>query len=203
MPRKRDEVKRQELLQQIRGYLTQHGIADVTLRPMARALGTSDRMLLYYFGSKEQMLLEALAPVEIRPLPVLQERLATPGVPRDGLELRELLDEAWQVFTGPTLRPLMPLFLEATALGLPRASQHASLMRGTLQAWTETLTSALCGLGLSPRRAHVEATAVVSAMFGLLWELIIDRDDQRTQDAFAALLDRFQPGWHPDQAVAG
>ncbi len=33
----------------------EHGLADLSLRPLARAAGTSDRMLIYHFGNKDAL----------------------------------------------------------------------------------------------------------------------------------------------------
>src|ERR1044072_7743808 len=68
MPRPPDPAKRRDLLDRIREYMIRNGLADLSLRPLARALGTSDRMLLYYFGTKERLVAEALALDERRPL---------------------------------------------------------------------------------------------------------------------------------------
>jgi AcrR family transcriptional regulator len=46
---------RAELLEKVVDYLLKHGLVDLSLRPLAAALRTSPRMLLYFFGSKEQL----------------------------------------------------------------------------------------------------------------------------------------------------
>jgi AcrR family transcriptional regulator len=51
---------RAELLEKVVDYILKHGIVDLSLRPQAAALRTSPRMLLYFFGSREQLLAEAL-----------------------------------------------------------------------------------------------------------------------------------------------
>src|SRR5512142_2700669 len=47
---------KQQLLERALGYLAEHGIGDISLRELAAALGTSHRMLIYHFGSKEGLL---------------------------------------------------------------------------------------------------------------------------------------------------
>jgi AcrR family transcriptional regulator len=57
-------MSRETLLPLLAGHVLQHGLADASLRPLARAAGTSDRMLIYHFGSKDALvaaLLEHLA----------------------------------------------------------------------------------------------------------------------------------------------
>src|SRR5580700_8054615 len=41
-------------------YVLKHGIANVSLRPMAAQLGTSARILMFHFESKEGLLREVL-----------------------------------------------------------------------------------------------------------------------------------------------
>src|SRR5215472_5116869 len=66
MRRAADPGTRAKLLEQIVDYILKRGLTDLTLRPLATALDTSPRMLLYFFGSKEQLLTEALALVRTR-----------------------------------------------------------------------------------------------------------------------------------------
>ncbi|WP_234339645.1 MULTISPECIES: TetR/AcrR family transcriptional regulator [Streptomyces] len=82
MPRPPDPAKRRALLDHVRAYVMRNGLTDLSLRPLAQSLGTSDRMLLYYFGTKERMVAEALALYERRPLLRTRALLETVGPPR-------------------------------------------------------------------------------------------------------------------------
>ena len=53
-------MTRETLLPLLAAYALEYGIAGLSLRPLAKAAGTSDRMLLYHFGSKEKLLVELL-----------------------------------------------------------------------------------------------------------------------------------------------
>src|ERR1700712_3175645 len=55
-----DPRKREELLAAVVGYLEERGVNDLSLAPMAEALGTSKRMLLYYFGDRKSLLEQAM-----------------------------------------------------------------------------------------------------------------------------------------------
>lgn len=61
MPRPVNAEKRAELLKQVVHHLQQHGVAQMSLSPLAESIGTTKRMLLYYFGSRENLLARALA----------------------------------------------------------------------------------------------------------------------------------------------
>lgn len=54
-------LSRDVLLPRLAAHVLEHGLADASLRPLARAAGTSDRMLLYHFGSKERLVADLLA----------------------------------------------------------------------------------------------------------------------------------------------
>src|ERR1700733_1163078 len=58
--------RKQELLDKLIAYLAKHGIADLSLRPMAAATGSSARLLIFHFGSKERLLEEVLGEMQTR-----------------------------------------------------------------------------------------------------------------------------------------
>src|SRR5690242_21954451 len=112
MPRPPDPAKRRDLLDRVREYVSRNGVADLSLRPLARELGTSDRMLLYYFGTKEHMVAEALALDERRPLVRARDLLGADGSPQDPAGMRRFMEDTWRQFRAPDLRPALPLYLE-------------------------------------------------------------------------------------------
>src|SRR5215469_16076428 len=66
MARPPDPRIRARLLDQAADYVLSHGLGDVTLRPLARALNTNARMLVYHFGSREGLMREVLSCVRER-----------------------------------------------------------------------------------------------------------------------------------------
>ena len=60
MTAKKPKMSKDTLLPLLAGHVLAHGMGGASLRPMAKSAGTSDRMLLYHFGSKEQLLAELL-----------------------------------------------------------------------------------------------------------------------------------------------
>src|SRR5436305_2199440 len=74
---------RERLLDGAIEYVAEHGLTDLSLRTMATALGTSHRMLIHHFGSKEKLWVEIVRTVEARQrellgqlLPDAEQRLA-------------------------------------------------------------------------------------------------------------------------------
>ena len=47
-------------------FMLKHGMLDLSLRPLAKALGTSARMLIYHFGSREGLIRAALDEIRMR-----------------------------------------------------------------------------------------------------------------------------------------
>ncbi|MFE3638519.1 TetR/AcrR family transcriptional regulator [Streptomyces sp. NPDC059168] len=196
MPRPPDTAKRRELLDRIRAYVLRNGLANLSLRPMAQALGTSDRMLLYYFGTKERMVAEALADYERRPLVRARELLESVGSPTEPAGLRHVVDEVWRQFRAPDVRVALPLYLEIMSAGLLRPDRYGSLMRDVLTSWTDLLTRAFLNLGMTEDRARTQATLLIDTSFGLLLAPLADGHWDRADVAFHTLLDGLEPGWH-------
>src|SRR5947209_20299162 len=76
-----DKGPRQRLLEAAIAYVAANGISDVSLRTLATALGTSHRMLIFHFGSKEQLWVEIVQTVEQRQRELLGEILPDPEAP--------------------------------------------------------------------------------------------------------------------------
>ncbi|MFF7597183.1 TetR/AcrR family transcriptional regulator [Streptomyces mirabilis] len=195
MPRPPDPAKRRDLLDQVREYMIRNGLADLSLRPLAWALGTSDRMLLYYFGTKERMVAEALALDERRPLLRARSLLGADGADRDPAWLRGFMEEVWQRFSTPDLRAALPLYLEIMVTGLLRPDRYAPVVRDALTEWKDLLTSVFRGMGLPEARARTEAVLLVNACFGLVAGPVVEGDWDEAEAAFHLLLDRLEHGW--------
>lgn len=54
------QLSRETLLPALAAHVLEHGLGGASLRPLARAAGTSDRMLIYHFGNKETLITELL-----------------------------------------------------------------------------------------------------------------------------------------------
>ncbi|MFJ1605471.1 TetR/AcrR family transcriptional regulator [Streptomyces sp. NPDC088253] len=195
MPRPPDPAKRRDLLDQVREYMIRNGLADLSLRPLARALGTSDRMLLYYFGTKERMVAEALALDERRPLLRARSLFDAVDAPRGPVWLRGVMEEVWRRYSDPDLRAALPLYLEIMITGLLRPDRYGPVLRDTLTEWKGLFASVFREMGLPEARARTEAVLLVDASFGLVVGPLADGDWDAADAAFRVLLDRLEPGW--------
>src|SRR5580698_7817685 len=79
------QERKQELIETITAYLLKHGLADISLRPLAAKSGTSSRLLIYHFKSKEGLLTEVLLAMQARVRRSCEELLARAAEHRRGL----------------------------------------------------------------------------------------------------------------------
>ncbi|MFG2991842.1 TetR/AcrR family transcriptional regulator [Streptomyces sp. NPDC048257] len=195
MARPADLGKRADLLRRVREYVIRNGLAGLSLRPLAKALGTSDRMLLYYFGSKDRLVAEALAQDEGRPVLLVRKALDSAGAPGNAAAMRLVMEELWNQFMAPERRNVLPVTFEVMTASVLHPSRYGPVMRDVLHEWRTLLTAAFTDLGMSGSRALVEASLLVDATLGLLHAALADDDWDRATAAFQTLLDRLEPAW--------
>src|SRR3954466_507328 len=91
---------RERLLAAAMEHVAEHGVGDLSLRALAAALGTSHRMLIYHFGSREGLLIEVIRTVEAQQRAALDDFLADPDAsPADTMR------RMWQRLADPALHP--------------------------------------------------------------------------------------------------
>jgi AcrR family transcriptional regulator len=169
---------RDALLERAIGHFAAHGIGDTSLRALAEAIGTSHRMLIYHFGSREGLLAAVVDMVEEGARQTLarmvEESRADPDPLDAGLRY-------WRLVTDDAL-VYGPLFFELSShamLGLP----HAVELRGRLvTTWLHALTSMWRARGVPARRARSQARLDLAVARGLLHDLLLT-GDRRGVDA--------------------
>jgi AcrR family transcriptional regulator len=101
-------ARRSELLESAYSYALQHGLADMSLRPLAAATGSSPRVLLYLFGSKDGLVRAVLARARVDELALLNELRPEEG--RSGLDA--MAARVWEWLAAPSHRSLLTLWAE-------------------------------------------------------------------------------------------
>ncbi|AEV76619.1 transcriptional regulator [Mycolicibacterium rhodesiae NBB3] len=168
MARPPDRERRQALLDAIVEEVAVRGIGDRSLRDVAAAVGTSHRMLLHHFGSRDELLLAIVDQVERRQMALMGE---LPDDPADAIAAM------WTGLTRPELRPFERLFFECYARGVQGEQPFARMLPAAVYSWLENdaarmVDPATMRLGLAVAR-------------GLLLDLVAT-DDQEGVDAAAA-----------------
>jgi AcrR family transcriptional regulator len=150
-------TRREELAEAATDYALEHGLIGLSLRPLAEAIGTSDRMLLYHFDDKDDLVATILRTTSARSVRSLREL----GRSRD---LRSAVLDLWRaVTTGPQER-CQRLYFGAVALGLFGREPYATAVRETNAQWVSSVAAHFCRVGLAKAAAR-QATVLVDATF--------------------------------------
>jgi AcrR family transcriptional regulator len=126
--------RREAAIERMADHVLSKGLGAATLRPLAAAAGTSDRMLLYYFADKDELLRATLDRVAQRMLAQIDS--AIPAEPRRSFPV--LLLEVRAVLASRNLQPFMPLWMElaaGAARGIQPHSAIASQIADGFFAW--------------------------------------------------------------------
>jgi AcrR family transcriptional regulator len=174
--------RRAELLNACYGYVLQHGLTGLSLRPLAAATGTSPRVLLYLFGSKEQLVRELLARARHEQISLLTGLLG-PGIADSGFEA--LADRLWNLLSSPGQRPMVRLTYEAFLRSVSRdPGPWEGFAAETARDYLELLISAQPDT--HPARAEATAGSTLALIRGLLLDLLVHGDTDRVAAAWRA-----------------
>jgi AcrR family transcriptional regulator len=173
-----ESASRERLLAAAIDYAAEHGISDLSLRRLAAALGTSHRMLIYHFGSKEGLLVEVIRAVEQR------QRDALAGLARDpSLSPAETMRRMWERLADPSLSPHERLFFEVYGQALQGRAHAAPLLDGIVESWLDPLTEFAIELGIPADTARANARLWVAVARGLLLDLLATGDRRGVDEA--------------------
>ena len=134
---------RQDLLDAVVRFASGHGVSDLSLRQLAQAVGTSHRMLIYHFGSKEGLLVAIVGAHERAQRETAAEMLANTGGDPD-----DVLRRLWERLSDPGMWPSERLFFELYGQALQGRPGTADFLDGIVTCWTEPATAILRARGV-------------------------------------------------------
>jgi AcrR family transcriptional regulator len=151
---------KKEILDEALAAAFDDGLSQLTFGRLARRMGISDRIVVYYFPSKEALIGEVMTALAVR----LQRRLAEAfaSVERDH---RALVRTAWPVLAHPDADPLFALYFEAMGLAAAGRDPYRTLLPALIGAWVDWVAGFIEGT-TAERRA--EAEAAIALIDGLL-----------------------------------
>jgi AcrR family transcriptional regulator len=190
-------VKREELLDRAIAYVAGNGFSDVSLRQLAAALGTSHRMLIHYFGSKEGLWVEIVRTVEAR------QRELVASLPADpSLSPGDAIRASWRHFSDPSLWPNERLFFEIYGQALQGREPAVRLLDGIVEDWLAPSVEQSVALGLPVELARAQARLSVAVVRGLLLDLLATREVAEVDAAMEAFIS-FVEAWVAQAGAAG
>ncbi len=181
------EDPRQRLLDGAIKYVADNGISDLSLRTLAEALGTSHRMLIHHFGSKEGLWVEIVRTVEQR-----QRELVTEALPAPDEPLGDAIRAWWKHFSDPSLWPNERLFFEIYGQALQARPHTTEVLDGIVEQWVEPGAAVMIARGMPPELARAQARLGVAVTRGLLLDLLATRDVEAVDAAMDAFIDLYE-----------
>jgi len=185
---------RDRLLAAAMDHVTHHGVGDLSLRGLAATLGTSHRMLIYHFGSREGLLIEVIRRVEAEQRAALAEMLLDEDAPP-----AETMRRMWRRLADPALWPNERLFFEVYAQALQGSPHALPLLDGIVDLWVEPLTRIAVAQGRPEVEARAEARLGVAVTRGLLLDLLATGDREAVDAAMERYIAALAPA-APDPA---
>jgi AcrR family transcriptional regulator len=180
---------RERLLAAAMDHVAQHGVGNMSLRGLAAALGTSHRMLIYHFGSRDGLLIEVIRAVEA------QQRAALAQLMLDEQSSSaDTMRRMWRRLADPALWPNERLFFEVYAQALQGSPHALPLLDGIVDDWVEPLTRIAVAQGRSEPEARAEARLGVAVARGLLLDLLATGDRESVDAAMERYIAALAPG---------
>lgn len=173
--------RQEELFEAAYQYVLAHGLTDLSLRPLAAAIGSSPRVLLYLYGSKEELVRALLARARTEELAFLGPALA---VAAGQLNLATAVQSTWQWLAAAEHRSVLCLWVEAYARSLIEPDgPWASFAAQTVRDWLDLLAAAQPARRRSTKAGLAERTAALGMLRGALLDLLATGDVARTTAA--------------------
>jgi AcrR family transcriptional regulator len=181
MNRPVNQLKRSELLARIADYALEQGVTTLTLRPTAAAVGTSARMLIHHFGSRDALVGDVLLAIEQRLAASIMQ--SAPKTDAAGV-----LRRMWTETAAPALRPLVRAVFEAWGCALMRPETYGDYLQRIFAPWRDALATTLEAAGEPAERTRARATLALAAFNGLQLVRLTTADDALADAAFELMI---------------
>ncbi|WP_309227724.1 MULTISPECIES: TetR/AcrR family transcriptional regulator [unclassified Mycolicibacterium] len=179
----RYQHRRPELLAAATEYVLDHGIGDLSLRNMARALGVTHATLLRHFSSKEDLILQVIAKIRSD----FTDQLAIDEREHAALPPLELLHVTWNRLCEPGQQRQFALLFELMGRVARQGGSIADLTQATIDDWLTVISGQLLRSGYSLEAAETLATLLLAQVRGLALDLLLTGDRTRVDRAMEAL----------------
>lgn len=183
MARPTRSERKAELLAAILDYLMDKTLAELTFRSLAEGLGMSAYVLVYHFGSRDQLINDIVVSIESR----LDRMRNTDVRDIDRAAWRDFLLDSWQWTMAQRNRHLTRLEFEATAQDIvaaePRGTsqEHFRMLHHKTRDW-------LMVQGIPEEYADTDARLFTSTFYGLQFDFVVMNEPEAATKAFELML---------------
>jgi AcrR family transcriptional regulator len=167
--------RKDELAEQIVAYALEHGLSDASLRPLASAVGTNARMLIYHFGSKDAMIVDILDRARRGQEELLRAALAE----QPTLPLPEKLTRLWHALSSKRNEAFARLFFEAYGLGIQGRTEYGVALKASVAFLSDLMEQLFAEGGRSRADSRLLGSMAAAAFRGLLVDLLATGDRSR------------------------
>lgn len=181
----RYQHRRPQLLAAAAEYVLEHGVGDLSLRPLAQALGVTHATLIRHFTAKEQLLGEV---VEHLRSGLLADIVANEAL-NPTTSTADLLRTFWHRLDDPTERRQFLLLAEIYGLALRDHDRYSHVLESTVHDFIAPIEARLTRDGVPATRSAAVATALLAQIRGLQLDLAATGDRDRVDKAFAITLE--------------
>jgi AcrR family transcriptional regulator len=178
--------RREVLLDATIEYMLRHGVADLSLRPLAAKVGSKARLLIYHFHSKDSLVSEAMIVVRDR----VQKAFAAMVENGRGHTASQILRAFWRWATSKQHERYLRLFFEVHGLALQKPARYGRYLEGAVSTWVEMMAAVLPATIPLPRRRAL-ATLAVSSVVGLFLDYLSSGDKKRNSQALEIFAENF------------
>jgi len=184
-PARAPSARQDELLELAYRYVLVHGLADMSLRPLAKEIGSSPRVLLFLYGSKDNLIRALLDRARADELAAI-EAFKQAGSPAD---LTDSALQVWDWLAAADHRHLLGLWVEAYGRSLvDPAGPWARFAEQTVQDWLGLLAGRQPPARRRTEAGAAERTAVLALLRGAMLDLLATGDTGRTTRAVTLVL---------------
>lgn len=167
--------RRDELIDESLDYFLEHGVAGLSLRPLARKIGTSARMIVYHFGSKDGLITAVMDEVRAR----IQKSFAGALTDSRTKPSERAIHAFWAWMIQPSNIRYLRLLFEVQVLAMQNPARYARYLERTSSSWLDIIEASLP----RSRGNRIVATLYEAVVDGLLLEYLSTGDDRRTTKA--------------------
>lgn len=184
-------ARQTELLEAAYRYALTHGLGEMSLRPLAAAIGSSPRVLLFLFGSKDGLVRALLARARSDELALLDQLRHTGDT--EPIGLGAAVEETWKWLAADEHQPLLKLWAEAYARSLAEPEgPWAGFARATVEDWLDVLANCQPAHDKTSPDGIARRTLALAVLRGALLDLLATGDRDRVTSAVRAQTAQFR-----------